>query len=640
MKRLGKIVLIFFLIPLSLNFSSSALAAPGDTDYSYSLDGATTTSQMADSNSLDIRDGITIEAWVKPTGHTSGVSYQVLNKEGTYELYTASGSWIYALNGTGGWAGVNTGIAVRNDEWQHVAFTRASGADTVNFYFNGSLAFTGNADGVGTGQISNTTYPLQIGSRSASLGSAFSSYFKGQIDEVRLYHSDRTAAQIQTDMHSYGPVNSAGLVLYLDFNEGTSSTYTNRSTDSTAAGNLTSIGTNSTSLVATSSTVGSDTVVTFTRDYLTTNGGWIAPTGTSNARALVVGGGGGGGAAQYSYSAGGGGGGQVNEANVALTDRSVYPIRVGGGGLGGTRKAQPGFLGDTSTAFSLVSAGGGGGASGQKSSDGTASLATLGYTGGGGGAYWNVATTVSTGAGSGARKGGDARTDGAVVNGQAGGGGAGAGGAGGDVTTTGTSPSIVATGGSGGSGVSSTLQTNSTVTYGGGGGGGKRGGTASTYGVGIDGGGNGGLNAVGTDGSANRGGGGGGAGVDGGADSDIRQGGKGGNGIVILRYAINLTSSTTISMASGDLIYRTAKTLAAISNKAGKMDFKVNGKYIPGCRSMPVSVANSYTATCSYKPSIHGSVTITAIFTPNDGSYSSSSAVNVPVQAARRTNRR
>jgi hypothetical protein len=47
--------------------------------------------------------------------------------------------------------------------------------------------------------------------------------------------------------------------------------------------------------------------------------------------------------------------------------------------------------------------------------------------------------------------------------------------------------------------------------------------------------------------------------------------------------------------------------------------FKVNDKRIPGCISKAVLAGG--TATCSYRPSMRGSITITAVFEPTDSAY-------------------
>ena len=48
-----------------------------------------------------------------------------------------------------------------------------------------------------TGAIATSTNPLSIGS-----DSLYGQYFQGLIDEVRVYNTALTAAQIQTDMNT------------------------------------------------------------------------------------------------------------------------------------------------------------------------------------------------------------------------------------------------------------------------------------------------------------------------------------------------------------------------------------------------------------------------------------------------------
>ena len=81
--------------------------------------------------------------------------------------------------------------ALAANTWTYLAVTY-DGA-TLRLYVNGtqvsSLAQTGN--------IATSTNPLQIGG-----DSIYGQYFKGMIDEVRVYNVALTAAQIQTDMNT------------------------------------------------------------------------------------------------------------------------------------------------------------------------------------------------------------------------------------------------------------------------------------------------------------------------------------------------------------------------------------------------------------------------------------------------------
>ena len=81
------------------------------------------------------------------------------------------------------------------------------------------------------------------------------------------------------------------------------------------------------------------------------------------------------------------------------------------------------------------------------------------------------------------------------------------------------------------------------------------------------------------------------------------------------------SASASLTLAPGNLIYRQAKAITAVSTVAGKITFKVAGKVISGCKNKTVNAGNSFTTTCSYRPSNHSYVTITATLNPTDSYY-------------------
>jgi hypothetical protein len=44
---------------------------------------------------------------------------------------------------------------------------------------------------------------------------------------------------------------------------------------------------------------------------------------------------------------------------------------------------------------------------------------------------------------------------------------------------------------------------------------------------------------------------------------------------------------------------------------------------IPGCKNLNVTAANSFTRSCSYRPSTRGYVTVRVTFTPTNNSFGS-----------------
>lgn len=87
------------------------------------------------------------------------------------------------------------------------------------------------------------------------------------------------------------------------------------------------------------------------------------------------------------------------------------------------------------------------------------------------------------------------------------------------------------------------------------------------------------------------------------------------------------TPSITLSIAAGQTVYRTSKSISVSTNSLpGKVKFLANGKAIPGCISSRSNAGNSFQASCAWKPSNRGNVGISAIFKPDDVAYSQGSA--------------
>ena len=166
------------------------------------FDGTNDFININDANSLDLTNGMTLEAWVNPSNLTNYKT--VLCKEnGTSNLaYSLS-----ANNNTSGTANqrpnsrIRIGTATKTvtgttklalNTWVHIACTY-DGA-IMRFYVNSVQVSTFAT----TGNIATTSNPLRIGG-STALGAQ---YFTGLIDEVRIYSRALSQAEIQTDMNT------------------------------------------------------------------------------------------------------------------------------------------------------------------------------------------------------------------------------------------------------------------------------------------------------------------------------------------------------------------------------------------------------------------------------------------------------
>jgi hypothetical protein len=97
------------------------------------------------------------------------------------------------------------------------------------------------------------------------------------------------------------------------------------------------------------------------------------------------------------------------------------------------------------------------------------------------------------------------------------------------------------------------------------------------------------------------------------------------------------TVSASLTLEPGSFIFRQAKSITAVATVAGKITFRVAGKILPGCKNKSVNAGNSFTTTCSYRPSNHSIVTISATLDPNDSYYVGTVTSSAQFLVTRRT---
>jgi hypothetical protein len=83
---------------------------------------------------------------------------------------------------------------------------------------------------------------------------------------------------------------------------------------------------------------------------------------------------------------------------------------------------------------------------------------------------------------------------------------------------------------------------------------------------------------------------------------------------------IAASSSTSVSLAAGNISFRTVKIISATPTVAGRLTFRANNVIIPGCKNLAVS-ANTL-RNCSYRPNTRGYVTISVTLVPTDSGIS------------------
>jgi hypothetical protein len=176
--------------------SGAVWSAAGRFGSALSFDGVNDWVTVADSSSLDLSSGMTVEAWVRPS--RLGGWRTVVLKERTggvvYGLYGDQGSGRpLGQVDIGGERNAVGSASLPLNAWSHLAAT-FDGA-VVRLYVNGvqagSLPFAGS--------MPASTGPLRLGGN-AVWGDG--EWFAGLIDEVRVYDRALSASEIQQDMQT------------------------------------------------------------------------------------------------------------------------------------------------------------------------------------------------------------------------------------------------------------------------------------------------------------------------------------------------------------------------------------------------------------------------------------------------------
>jgi hypothetical protein len=166
-------------------------SASGHSGGALSFDGVSNLVTVADANDLDLTNGMTLEAWVRPT-NTSGWR-TVLAKERpgglAYELYGSGSARPSAYIDTGSAErGLTSPSALAVNTWSHLAFTYDG--TTMRLYINGTQV----ASAAETGLAMTSASPLRIGGNTI-----WSEWFAGLIDDARIYNRALTATEVATD---------------------------------------------------------------------------------------------------------------------------------------------------------------------------------------------------------------------------------------------------------------------------------------------------------------------------------------------------------------------------------------------------------------------------------------------------------
>lgn len=195
-------------------------APPGPDDWALRFDGVDDFFRI----DREVQADFTIEAWIRTTSSRSGTQFFeglglfYADIRGTHDDFGAA-----ILNGRFAFGTgdpdttVQSLTQVTTGQWVHVAAVRTRSTGTIQVFVNGNLE--ASAD---TASQRNLGDPddIDIGSNNVDSGRAF----RGDIDELRVWDTARTAAELQAAMNLRLAGDEPGLVGYWRMDDGPGAT--------------------------------------------------------------------------------------------------------------------------------------------------------------------------------------------------------------------------------------------------------------------------------------------------------------------------------------------------------------------------------------------------------------------------------
>jgi hypothetical protein len=189
--------------------------------------------QSAIANYLSIPDllgnslsnDITIEAWIYvPCSYIAVNGYTIIGKGGisdrSYTLFLDNKNlrFIKSSDGTSGTvvSYITTGSLIQPNTWYHIAMVMSG--TSVIFYVNGVLASSVLQTGTAFASFFNSAAPIAVGGFS-DVSNTQVVPFLGNIDDLRIWHTARTAIEILANYNTELVGNEAGLYCYWKLNE-------------------------------------------------------------------------------------------------------------------------------------------------------------------------------------------------------------------------------------------------------------------------------------------------------------------------------------------------------------------------------------------------------------------------------------
>ncbi|MFT3823626.1 MAG: T9SS type A sorting domain-containing protein [Chitinophagaceae bacterium] len=228
-----KIYLLSISVLTTLLFSTSTQAQRGIT-----FNGTTQYIDCTNSSALAATAIRTMECWVKFNNFTNaqeilsrsitGSGIELLVYNNALAFYCMNSSTSASSNIQYASSNLSTGV------WYHVAVTWGNTKESMRLYVNGVSVGTRTDVGNITA-VTNPTGTFRIG----QWYDGNSRYFNGSVDDVRIWSTNRTAAEIKAGMYGTVATTTTGLIAYYKFDETSGTTATNSTATTGINGTLT-----------------------------------------------------------------------------------------------------------------------------------------------------------------------------------------------------------------------------------------------------------------------------------------------------------------------------------------------------------------------------------------------------------------
>ena len=213
-----------------LGFFGSITKCSAQTNYTLNLNGSNQFVDVSDNASLNFGSStdFTLEAQILLNGSNSSFN-GLIAKGGAsfpwagYQIAVYQNVLVGEIGNGSTFVGTPEGLQgttnLNDGNWHHVAMVVSRSSSNAKLYVDGNLEASVNSSVIAN-NISNTS-DLYIG-----VERGLSNFFNGKMDEIRIWNTARTQAEIQANKYISINPSSSGLVSYYNCNEGSGTVLT------------------------------------------------------------------------------------------------------------------------------------------------------------------------------------------------------------------------------------------------------------------------------------------------------------------------------------------------------------------------------------------------------------------------------